>query len=247
MFALESALDELAYELGMDPVDLRLRNDTHTDPISGKRFSSRHLKECYEKGVQAFGWKKRNPLPRSMREGDWLIGLGCATAVYPTNVAVATARVRLESTGHVRVQSAAHEIGTGIRTVAAQMAAEQLGVPLAAVTVEMGDTELPPAPVAGGSNSTASVCSAVLKACEKIRARLQQAAGSSAAPAGKDLPSLFKQLGVGVLEEYGEFVPEGAPAEALQKLYEGQTTMVSGSERDQVRIAFGAEFVEVRV
>jgi xanthine dehydrogenase YagR molybdenum-binding subunit len=246
MFALESALDELAHELGLDPVDLRLRNDTQKDPISGKRFSSRHLKECYEKGVQAFGWKKRNPLPRSMREGDWLIGLGCATAVYPTNVAVATARVRLDSTGHVRVQSASHEIGTGIRTVAGQMAAEQLGVPLSAVTVEMGDTDLPPAPVSGGSNSTASVCSAVLKACERIRTRLRQA-GSSEAPAAKDLPGLFKKLGVGVLEEYGEFVPEGVPADALQKLYEGQTTMVSGSERDQVMFAFGAEFVEVRV
>jgi len=246
MFALESALDELAYELGMDPVDLRLRNDTHTDPISGKRFSSRHLKECYEEGVKAFGWKKRNPLPRSMRDGDWLIGLGCATAVYPTNVGVATARVRLDSTGRVRVQSASHEIGTGIRTVAGQMAAEELGVPLSAVTVEMGDTELPPAPVSGGSNSTASVCSAVLQACRKIRARLQQA-GASATPAGQELSGLFEQLGVGVLEEYGEFVPEGAPADALQKLYQGQTTMVSGSERDQVMFAFGAEFVEVRV
>jgi xanthine dehydrogenase YagR molybdenum-binding subunit len=245
MFALESALDELAYTLEMDPVELRLLNDTQKDPISGKRFSSRHLKECYEKGVTAFGWKKRNPRPRSMREGEWLIGLGCATAVYPTNVAAATARVRLESNGQVRVQSASQEIGTGIRTVAGQIAAEQLGVDLANVTVEMGDTSLPAAPVSGGSNSTASVCSAVLLACEKIRARLHKA--GSATPSVKNLPKLFQKLGVGVIEEYGEFIPEGVPPEALQKLYAGQTTMISGSERKRAMFAFGAEFVEVRI
>jgi xanthine dehydrogenase YagR molybdenum-binding subunit len=245
MFPLESALDELAHALEIDPVELRLKNDTEKDPISGKPFSSRHLKECYERGVQEFGWKKRNPAPRSMREGDWLIGLGCATAVYPTNVAVATARVRLDATGHVRVQSASQEIGTGIRTVAGQMAAEQLGVDLSNVTVEMGDTDLPAAPTSGGSNSTASVCSAVLNACEKIRARLRQAGATG--PNTGDLPGLFVKLGVGVIEEYGEFVPEGLPPDALQKLYAGQTTMVSGTDRKQVMFAFGAEFVEVRI
>lgn len=245
MFALESALDELAYALGMDPVELRLRNDTQKDPISGNRFSSRHLVECYETGVKAFGWKKRKPQPRSMREGDWLVGWGCATAVYPTNVAVATARVRLEANGHVRVQSASQEIGTGIRTVAGQIAAEQLGVELADVTVEMGDTDLPPAPVSGGSNSTASVCSAVLLACQKIRARL--GLRGSAGVGAESLPGLFKKLRVGVIEEYAEFLPDGVPPEALQKLYAGQTTMVSGSERKQTMFAFGAEFVEVRI
>jgi xanthine dehydrogenase YagR molybdenum-binding subunit len=180
-----------------------------------------------------------------MRERDWLIGLGCATAVYPTNVAVATARVRLDATGHVRVQSASQEIGTGIRTVAGQIAAEQLGVDLSNVTVEMGDTDLPAAPVSGGSNSTASVCSAVLIACQKIRARLRQAGAPE--PTTKDLPELFRKLQLGVIEEYGEFVPEGVPPEALQKLYAGQTTMVSGSERKQMMFAFGAEFVEVRI
>jgi xanthine dehydrogenase YagR molybdenum-binding subunit len=245
MFALESALDELAYALNLDPVNLRVLNDARKDPISGKRFSSRQLKECYAKGVQAFGWKKRNPVPGSMRDGDWLVGLGCATAVYPTNVAAATARVRLEASGHVRVQSASHELGTGIRTVAGQMAAEQLGVDLADVTVEMGDTGLPPAPVSGGSNSTASVCSAVLLACERIRTRLRKAGSRDGKV--RNLPNLFKAMSVGVIEEYAEFIPDGAPADAVQKLYGGQTTMVSGSEGKQAMYAFGAEFVEVRV
>lgn len=242
MFALESALDELAYAVKMDPIELRLLNDTHKDPISGKHYSSRHLKECYERGAREFGWTKRSSEPRSMRDGDWLVGIGCATAIYPTMVGVATARVRLEANGHVLVQSASHEIGTGIRTVAAQTAAEQLGVDIADVTVEMGDTHLPPAPVAGGSNSTASVCSAIIKACEQIKAQLQKADGSQ-----KDLPKLFKKLGVGVIEEYAEFVPDGAPPDAVQKLYAGETTMVSGLERKQIMMAFGAEFVEVRV
>ena len=245
MFALESALDELAYALHLDPVELRLRNDTQKDPIRGKPFSSRHLAECYTKGAEVFGWKKRNPRPKSMRDGDWLVGWGCATAVYPTNVAAASARVRLEASGRVHVQSASHEIGTGIRTVAAQMAAERLGVALSNVTIETGDTELPPAPVSGGSNSTASVCSAVLKACEKILSRLRE--GGAADGTAKNLPEAFKKLGVGALEEYAEYIPEGASAEALQKLYDGVTTMVSGSERQQVMFAFGAEFVEVRI
>ena len=267
VFALESAMDELAYKLGMDPVELRRVNDTQTDPITGKPFSSRQLMACYDQAAEAFKWSSRDPKPGSMRDGDWLIGLGCATAVYPTNVAPATARVRLRSDGHVLVQTASHEIGTGVRTVAAQMAAEQLGVPVEAVHVEMGDTNLPPAPVAGGSNSTASVCSAVLLACQQIQAKLFHAAvtANDGPLAGRDPASLtmrssaitsrdgasqplgdaFKALRAGAVEEYAEFIPDGAAPDAVQKLYGGKTNMVSGVKRD--RFAFGAEFVEVRV
>jgi xanthine dehydrogenase YagR molybdenum-binding subunit len=269
MFALESAMDELAYALGIDPVELRLRNDTQREPIEGKPFSTRHLKECYQQGAQAFRWSERERHPGAMRSGEWLVGLGCATAVYPTNVGAAAARVRLGADGQVRVQSASHEIGTGVRTVAGQMAAEQLGVPLSAVTVETGDTSLPPAPVSGGSNSTASVCSAVLKACQQIRARLFQGASSAktGALAGRDTATLslragsvigadgtalplreaFAALGVGALEEYAEFVPPGAPADAMQKLYQGQSSLVGAEKRPAVTFAFGAEFVEVRI
>jgi len=149
------------------------------------------------------------------------------------------------------------------------MAAEQLGVPFESVEVMMGDTDLPPAPVSGGSNSTASVCSAVLKACQQIRTRLFQAAvHSNSGPfAGKDpadldlvtgaiiaqdggsqaLKDAFKTLGVGVVEEYAEFIPEGAPPDSTQKLYEGTSTLVNGSKRDKMQYAFGAEFVEVRI
>jgi xanthine dehydrogenase YagR molybdenum-binding subunit len=168
----------------------------------------------------------------------------------------------------VIVQSASHEIGTGIRTVAGQLAAERLGVDLDAVKVETGDTALPPAPVSGGSNSTASVGSAVLKACDAIRDKLFRAAASAnGGPlAGKDmaafslnegqitadgasekLADIMKRLGVGVIEEYAEFIPEGGSPEAVANLYRGQTEFRGGEDGDKVKFAFGAEFVEVRV
>jgi xanthine dehydrogenase YagR molybdenum-binding subunit len=269
MFALESALDELAYKLRMDPIELRRANDTRAEPIEGKPFSSRQLMQCFDEASRAFGWSKRTAEPRSMRDGEWLVGMGCATAVYPTNVGASSARVRLSATGKVLVQSASHEIGTGVRTVAGQMAAEQLGVDFEAVTVEMGDTNLPPAPVSGGSNSTASVCSAVMKACAAIRSRLFNAAvgakggplagrhpselamknSAVVAPDGRSqkLAQLFEMLGAGVIEEYAEFIPEGAPPDSVQKLYGGKSTLVRGTQRKQVTFAFGAEFVEVRI
>ncbi|HEY6484260.1 MAG TPA: xanthine dehydrogenase family protein molybdopterin-binding subunit [Steroidobacteraceae bacterium] len=269
VFALESALDELAYATRLDPVELRRINDTQIEPIKGKRFSSRHLMECYDHAAGTFGWSARNPQPASMREGDWLIGLGCATAVYPTNVAAAAARVRLTDRGSVRVQCSSQEIGTGIRTVAGQMAAEQLGVDLHAVSVEMGDSDLPPAPVSGGSNSTASVCSAVLTACQQIRSRLFRAATSAQGgplsgrkPSGlslrdgsvratdgaaQPLHALFESLGVAVIEEYAEFIPEGAPRDAVSRLYAGKTSMMGATKGPEVMFAFGAEFVEVRI
>jgi xanthine dehydrogenase YagR molybdenum-binding subunit len=269
VYALECAMDEMAEKLGMDPVEFRRVNDTMTDPIHHKRFSSRSLTQCYDEAAHAFGWSGRDPKPGSMRDGDWLVGFGCATAVYPTNVAAATARVRLTADGKVLLQSASQEIGTGIRTVAAQMAAEQLGVDIQDIEVQMGDTDLPPAPVSGGSNSTASVCSAVLMACRRIRERLFRAAADAkdGPLAGRPLSELdmadgrviakngpaqalsdaFGALGVGVIEEYAEFTPDGAPPDAVRQLYKGQSTLVFGPERPTVQFAFGAEFVEVRV
>ncbi len=269
MFPLESAIDELAYQLDMDPVELRRLNDTKTDPVSGKPFTSRSLMACYDEASNAFGWSRRNSKPGATRDGDWLIGWGCATAVYPTHIGAAAARVRLSADGTVVVQSASHEIGTGVRTVAAQMAAERLGVELDAVKSEMGDTEFPPAPVSGGSNSTASVCSTVLKACDGIRAKLFEAAvKSNAGPlAGKKITDLdlkngavvasdgasqklkdvFNALGGGMIEEYAEFIPEGAPPNAVQALYDGKSTLVGGSKGKKLMYAFGAEFAEVRI
>jgi len=266
VFALESAMDEMAAKLDMDPVEFRRRNDTDKEPIGGKPFSSRSVMKCFDAAAAAFNWSQRNPKPGSMREGDWLIGYGCALAVYPTHVGAGAARVRMDSKGQVLVQCASHEIGQGVRTVAAQMAAEQLGVDYEDVQVEMGDTTLPPAPVSGGSNSTATVCSTIMKACAQIRDKLFAAATAAGALKGVDpaalalenktvvgdgksaaLKDVFGRLGTSVIEEYAEFVPEGAPADAVQQLYAGKSTLGGGPEGKKAKYAFGAEFVEVRI
>jgi len=261
-------MDEMAVKLGMDPVEFRRINDTMNEPIEGKPFSTRSLMECYDQAAEAFGWSSRDAQVGSMRDGDWLVGLGCATAIYPTNVAPCTARVRLTANGQVRVQTASHEIGTGVRTVAGQMAAERLGVEMDAVEVQMGDSSLPPAPVSGGSNSTASVCSAVLKACQAIRSRLFTALTQAAdGPfAGQDpgsldfaggmvigtsssepLDSAMGRVGMGAIEEYAEFAPQGAKPDAVPNLYHGKMAMQGGESGEKVKYAFGAEFVEVRI
>ncbi len=128
LFALESAMDELAYALHLDPVQLRLLNDTPHEPIKGLPYTSRHLRECFETAAERFGWAMRNPAPRSMRDGEWLVGWGTATALYPTQVAAASVRVCLTADGVARVQTATHEIGTGVRTVMAIVTAERLGL-----------------------------------------------------------------------------------------------------------------------
>jgi xanthine dehydrogenase YagR molybdenum-binding subunit len=175
MFALESTMDELAVKLNMDPIELRRINDTPKEPIEGKPYTSRSLMACYDEAAKAFGWASRNSQPKSMSEGDWLIGYGCATTCYPTQMAPAAARVRLQRDGRVRIEIAGHEIGNGAYTVIGQAAAERLGVPFDKVSVFIGDSDLPPAPVAGGSNSTASTCSAVITVCDQIRRRLFKA------------------------------------------------------------------------
>jgi xanthine dehydrogenase YagR molybdenum-binding subunit len=269
IYALESAMDELAVKLEIDPIELRRINDTMTDPIEGKPYSSRSLMKCYDQAAEAFGWQRRDPRPGSMREGDWLVGWGCATALYPTHVGAATARVRLSPNGEVRVQTAAHEIGNGVYTVLGQLAAEQLGVPLSSVTVEVGDSSLPPAPVAGGSNTTASTSSAVIKACGAIRDKLLRAAATAndgplagrspaqlklrdrqaVAPDGaaESLEDVFKHAGVSAIEEYAEFIPEGVKSEAIKQLYAGKASMTGGPHGKKLMYATGAELVEVRI
>jgi xanthine dehydrogenase YagR molybdenum-binding subunit len=229
LFALESAMDELSYALGMDPVELRKINDTQKEPIKGLPFTSRSLVECFDRGAEAFGWAKRAPQPGTMRDGDWLIGWGTATTAYPSNIAPAAARVTLFPDGNARVQTATHEIGQGITTVCALIAADKLGIDPEHVAVELGDSALPPAPVAGGSNSTASVGNAVAKACAEILAKKAQGAN-------------------GVIEAYAENLPKGAAEKGIGMLYKGQPAFTGGTHgKEDVRFAFGAQFVEVRV
>jgi xanthine dehydrogenase YagR molybdenum-binding subunit len=157
--------------------------------------------------------------------------------------------VRLLASGEAHVEIAAHEIGTGVRTVVAQIAAERLGIPVAKVTVETGDSALPPSPVAGGSNQTASCCSVVMKACDAIKAKLAQpvTTGSSASGGAQTLEDQFKRLGNGAIEEYAEFLPPGGKPDTIKKLYAGTPFLGGGSQGAKLMYALGAEFVEVRV
>jgi len=171
-FALESAMDELAYKLNLDPIELRLRNYAEINPDTNLPWSSKSLKECYQLGAEKFGWSQRNPTPRSMQDGRYLIGMGMATATYPVYRFPASAVAKIMLDGSVVVQSGTHEMGTGTATVMAQVIADVLGVSVERVRFELGDTNLPKAPVSGGSGTVASVGSAVVGATKAVRAKL---------------------------------------------------------------------------
>jgi xanthine dehydrogenase YagR molybdenum-binding subunit len=179
-FALEIAMDELACKLNIDPIELRLKNYAEKDPTSKKPFSSKHLRECYQQGVEHFGWSKRNPAPRSIKRNGELIGLGVATATYPANRSTANARVQFEPSGRVAVASGSQELGTGMYTIMAQVAAATLKLPVDIVDARLGDSTLPKAPVSGGSQSAASVTPAVQAAAKEAQLTLLTAASNDA-------------------------------------------------------------------
>ncbi|MGI5288969.1 xanthine dehydrogenase family protein molybdopterin-binding subunit [Nonomuraea polychroma] len=168
-FAIECAMDELAYELGMDPIELRLRNEPDRDPGTGVPFSTRRLLECFRIGSRTAGWDERNPRPRSARDGNWLIGTGVAVATYHTARAPAQALARLDADGTAIVRSATSDMGPGTYTSMTQVAADALGLPIPRVRFQLGDSTMPPAPPHGGSMTMASVGSAVQDTCDKLR------------------------------------------------------------------------------
>lgn len=170
-FALECAMDELSYALGMDPVALRLRNYAFVHPQLELPWTSNALRECYEVGARRFGWSTRNPEPRSTRDGRWLVGYGMAGASYPWYQAPCQARASITADGRARVSSAATDIGTGTYTVMTQLAAEVLGLDVDHVRFALGDSDLPVSPQAGGSGLTGALGSAVHAACQNLLSR----------------------------------------------------------------------------
>ena len=175
-YALECAMDELAYALKMDPVQLRLTNHADNHPIKNVPFSAKHLKEAYQLGAEKFGWAKRNPQPRSMHDEDLLVGWGMATATYPAHKMNAAAKVQLRADGSATVQCATHDLGTGAYTAFTQISSEQLGIPFENVTFELGKSDFPFGPVAGGSNSTGTVGTAIHEVAQLMHNELAQMA-----------------------------------------------------------------------
>jgi xanthine dehydrogenase YagR molybdenum-binding subunit len=264
-FALEVAMDELAYAAGIDPLELRLRNYAERDENEQKPFSSKALRDCYRQASERFGWRSRNPQPGSMRDGNWLVGWGMATATYPTNQMEASAKVRILADGRVVVSTAAHDLGTGAYTILAQIAADTLDVPIENVKVELADTVLPEAPGAGGSQTTASVGSAVNAACQKALSALKERASADPASplSGKEAKTITVNDGRIFLKDSpssGESIADllrrngGRPIEGKSDVSppakpnaEDEDAGAAQNVEQFSKHAWGAQFAEVRI
>lgn len=252
LFALESAMDELAVRLRMDPVALRLANEPGHDEMEDVPFSSRHLRECLQLGADKFGWARRNPAIGSMREGDTILGWGMAAASWMAKRRPAEVKVVLTDDGGVTVQCATQDIGTGTYTVLAQMAARATGVDVSRVKVEIGDTALPPGPWSGGSMATASLIPAVEAAArDAVRQLLERAAAAGESPFAGTAPALLTFTGGVVTRNDGSgAVPFG---DLLRRIDAG--TIVGNGDspassedahaKDVSIHSYGCHFVEV--
>lgn len=246
MLAFECGMDELAERVGLDPIELRVRNEPAQDPERGVPFSTRNLVECMRTGAERFGWERRNPKPASVREGRKLIGIGMAAAIRPNYIGASSARVAIDAGGRVTVSMDMTDIGTGTYTIVTQVAAESLGVPMSAVRVQLGDTRYPRTAGSGGSWGAASATSAVLAACQAIKRQIAEAAGSpyretdeatlrfaggnvSVGDQSESIAALMSRVAPGGLQADGSVGPMGEPYKAYSQH------------------SYGAHFVEVEV
>lgn len=272
MFALESAMDELAYTLKIDPLELRLRNYAQdNDPQSGRPWSSKFLKECYLQGAVRFGWERRNPETGSMQDDGFLLGWGMATAAYPVYLSPAAARVKVFADGHAIAQSGSHEIGNGTYTVMTQIAAEALGLPPEQVQFELGDTTLPNTPITGASRTVGSVGPAVQAAAESVRSKIiQMAIADSASPLygraemqitpaegrlfltqnptqGETYSEILRRHRLEFVEAYEETLPRDADETDRNKVFSGINALRGPVDSKYAMYNFGAHFAEVRI
>ncbi len=270
-FGIECAIDELSYAVGIDPVAIRLLNYAEQDPHAKKPWSTRRLREAYEEGAKAFGWAKRDPKPRSMRDGHHLIGWGVAAGTYPVRRTAGEAMVRLFADGRAEVSSSGIDMGQGTYTILAQTAAEAIGLPIEQVEVRLGDSALPGAPVAGGSQLANLMTGAVHKAAIAARDELiglaindpkspfralqantlSIADGVISPPRGGEgmpIAELLRRLGRDKIEVLRDTLPENANSAAdKQATYNTITRMRSPTEGEYSLHAWCVHFVEVRV
>ena len=272
-FALESSMDDLAYQLGIDPLQIRLRNHADKDPSTGQAWSSKSLKQCYQRGAELFGWSQRNPKNGLTRDGKYLVGWGMATATYPVNSSQGNARVRLYADGRAVVQVAATDLGTGTYTVITQVAADCLGLAPDKVRFELGDSVLPTTNISGGSMGAGTFASSVYAAAqdlwqkltnmavmdaksplfrtrpadvEVVKGRLQLKADPAK---GEEFAALMKRSYLTDVEGFGQgkygagYESDQAGASANAKSDDAGKEGDSGHSMH----AFGAHFCEVRV
>lgn len=237
MLALETAIDEMAEKLGLDPIAFRKLNEPDVDPSTGAPFSTRHLVACMDVGARRFGWEKRNPLPGQVRDGEWLVGMGMAAAVRINLLLDSEARVTLMPDGRALVETDMTDIGTGTYTILAQITGEALGLPMGAVTVRLGDSDLPPAAGSGGSFGAPSSGSSVALACEDIVVELARRMNADPLDMTlKDGHAIAGNRRIALSELTG-----GEPIVAMGRISQGSNA------RTYSQSAHGAQFAEVAV
>jgi len=252
-FAIECAVDELAYKAGVDPLQFRLLNYTYSDPTEDKPFSSKRLIDCYHEGAARFGWDQRNPEPRSMREGNQLIGWGMATGCWDASMQKTAAKASITAAGKLTVSSATNDIGTGTYTIMTQIAAQTLGLPMADVTAVLGDTNLPPAPVQGGSWTAASTGSAVQAVCQELGKKLLKLAQKMDDSPLKGVDFEDAQFADGAIRANEDITRSVAIADILAASGEATVEAESDAKPNPVNMlkysmhSHNAAFVEVKV
>lgn len=247
--ALESAMDELAVALDLDPIELRLRNEPEIDPEKQKPFASRRLVPCLRQGADRFGWDARARRPGGRREGGWLIGTGVAATIRPNFLQAADAKIRLGANGHAVAQLDMTDIGTGSYTVLTQIAAETLGLPVEQVTIELGDSDFPQTPGSGGSFGAASAGSALYEACRALKQKVIEAACA-------DPGSPLHGADADAVEWDGAKLSSGDRSEEATRLLarafpegiEAEGSIEPGEDHDDyAQYSYGAQFAEVAV
>jgi xanthine dehydrogenase YagR molybdenum-binding subunit len=251
-YALESAMDELSYALKIDPVALRLKNYAEVDPETGKPWSSKSLRACYESAAKLFGWERRPSAPRSLREGGALVGWGMATAAYPAGQSASSAEVRLFADGTALVRAGSQDLGTGTYTVMTQVAADALALPIDKVRFDLGDTAFPEAPLSAGSRTAASVGSAVKLVGLELRRKLCELAAETPSSALHGTKPDRMDAADGALFDRDDPRRRQSYAEILKGAQQKEITAVVEAKEKAERknygtYAFGAQFAEVRV
>ncbi len=250
MLAFECAMDELANQIGMDPIELRIRNEPTIDPERNVPFSTRNLVSCMQEGARRFGWDQRRAKPGSVLEGRKLVGLGMAAAIRPNYIGASAARIRIDGKGQVKVELDMTDIGTGTYTILAQITASSLGLPLSAIEVRLGDSQFPRTAGSGGSWGAASAGSAVHNACETLKQKILMSAREAAESPFHGLNNgqtdfVNGQIragnrSVGLAELINRIAPQGLDAH-------GAVEAASDNYRNFSQHSYGAHFAEVAV
>ncbi|HMJ56917.1 MAG TPA: xanthine dehydrogenase family protein molybdopterin-binding subunit [Polyangiaceae bacterium] len=251
-YALESAMDELSYALKMDPVALRLKNYAEVDPETGKPWTSKALRACYESAARRFGWERRSTAPRSLREGGVLVGWGMATAAYPAGQSASSAEARLFADGTALVRAGSQDLGTGTYTVMTQVAADALALPIDRVRFELGDTTFAEAPLSAGSRTAASVGSAVKLVCLELRRKLSELAAETPSSALHGTKPDRMDAADGALFDRDDPRRRQSYADILKSAQQKDIAAIIEAKEKAERknygtYAFGAQFAEVRV